>query len=56
MLTLWCVLKVMLWILLGSAALFFGHAAVTGFLEGLGFKRRPKLRVVGLDEQEEEDH
>jgi len=54
MLTLWSVLKVLLWTLLGGVALFFGHAAVTGFLEGLGIKRRPKFRVIVVDDDQEE--
>jgi hypothetical protein len=51
----WIVLKIMLWFLLGSFGLVIGRAFITGFIEGLGIRRRPKFRVVGLDDDREEE-
>ena len=45
-------LKIVLW----AVGLFVAYHSVIGFMDGLGFKRRPRLRVVRWEnDQEEED-
>lgn len=40
-----------LWIVLSAVGLFCGYHFTLGFIEGLGIRRSPKLRVVRSEEE-----
>lgn len=40
-----------LWIVLSAIGIFIGYHFVLGFIEGLGIRRKPKLRVVHIEEE-----
>lgn len=42
------------WIILSAFAVFVVFHVVRGFLEGLGIRRRTRLKVIGLDDDQQE--
>jgi hypothetical protein len=42
---------ILLWIVLSAIGIFFGYHFTMGFIEGLGIRRKPRLRIVRSEEE-----